>query len=343
MPPLVGIAIVFGASALGFTAAIAGTIAATLEVGTITAGIIGDVAAGAIVGAAAGAGTAVAAGTDVGNGALWGAATGGATAGLTPALADVSGLSTTTSQAIASGVVTTGAATAQGSPLTKALEYGAVAGAGNYAGSELFSSPGNEKGGSGGGSTPAPGATPGVESTTITGQTGPYTDVGGALAGRGGNNAPESVTVSANQPSAPILPSSSQYGTESVTIKPDNANSSPSILDQIQQSPSTQGAEKGALTTALFSLLFPTGGGQYSGGGSASTSPAAGGGTVGIGSAGGPGGAGGPAASAAAGQSGQVGSTSGYAPGSPILNSPEGATKYSPWNVESLRTAPGTS
>ena len=120
-------------------------------------------------------------------------------------------------------------------------------------------------------------------------------------------------------------------GTEAVEVTGTKANTSPSIMDLIQSSPEARSAEKGALTTALFQLLFPQGGGQYAGSGGPEAAPGA------------APGAGGPAAAAAIAQtqSGQAGSSSSYAPGSPILGDPTGANKSSPWNVESLRTSQG--
>ena len=90
-----------------------------------------------MVGAGAGAASTAAAGGDPGQGALFGAVTGGATAGLTPAVSDVTGLGADASKAIASGISTTGAAAGVlGEPIGQALETGAVAGAGNYLGSQ---------------------------------------------------------------------------------------------------------------------------------------------------------------------------------------------------------------
>lgn len=373
MPPLVGVAIAAAATEFGVGTFIAGTLAAALDVGVV----VGDIAAGALIGAAAGVGTAVAAGTDPGNGALWGAVTGGATAGLTPEIAGATGLSQDASQAIASGIVTTGAASAQGAPIDKALQYGLTAGAGSYAGSQLVNALGLNSSGTGGAAAdPAASTapTPGVESVTVTGQGVAGPNISGAFApGQQGNNATEAVTVTApGAPPAITAPAPPYTGsTESVTVSADKANaspatttpveavtvsgtkdsnvatSSPTILDMIQSDKGVQTAEKGALTTALFSFLFPQGGSQYAaGGGGVSSSP-----TISGSGAGGPGGAGSgsgvgggptPAATAAqAAASGATGSTSGYAPGSPILTAPEGATKYSPWNVDSLRTAPG--
>ena len=346
MPPLLGLAIAFGAEAIGATAIIAGTIAsaaAALDIGAVTAGIIGDIGAGAIVGAAAGAGTAAAAGTDPGNGALWGAATGGATAGLTPGVEDVSGLSADTSQAIASGVVTTGAASAQGAPLGKALEYGAAAAAGSEAGNQIFG------GGAGPGTTGSTPATSpaGAEQVTSTGQAAPTADISGALAPpakqqANPSGASEQVTVDATAPPAPaptvpVQQSNPAGAPEQVTVEAskNSGNASPSTLGT-----ATKGLEKGALEAALFSFLFPQGSGQYAGGATGVTPATGAGGPSGAGSGGG---VTSPAAVAALlGQSGQAGGTSGYAPGSPIFGEPGGANKYSPWNAESLRTAPGT-
>ena len=343
MPPLVGIAIVAAATEFEVGTFIAGTVVAALDAttisGTATAGIIGDIAAGAVVGAAAGSAQAAAAGTDPGNGALWGAAAGGATAGLTPGIADVTGLSQDASTAIASGIVTTGSAAAQGAPLDKALEYGALAGAGSYAGSQLIDA-----------ITPNPteapkplGPNPDGSPATGPSVSAPLDPLGASTTGPGEQAVVEGTKTAPPQTNSIFLPSGVEQATKTETRSKDPALSSPTILDMIQSDKGTQTAEKGVLTTALFSLLFPQGSGQYAAsGGAASSTP-----SISGSSAGGPGGAGsgggsvsGTAAQAAA--SGQTGSTSGYAPGSPILTSPEGATKYSPWNVESLRTAPGS-
>jgi hypothetical protein len=339
MPPLVGVAIAAAASSFGVGGLIAGTIA-ELGVGTIVA----DVAAGAIIGAAAGVGTSLAAGTDPGNGALWGAIGGGATAGLTPGVESVTGLGTDASQAIASGIVTTGSAAAQGAPIDKALQYGATAGVGSYAGSQLIAAITPDP-------TEAPkplGPNPDGSPATGPSVSAPLDPLGASTTGPGEQAVVESTKVAPPQTNSIFLPSGEEQATKTETRPKDQ-----SIFDIIQQHKGAQAAEKGALTTALFSFLFPQGGNQYAsaGGGASSAPPASGSRPVGAGSAGGPGGAGSvgggvggatPAAVAAqAAASGQTGSTSGYAPGSPILTSPEGATKYSPWNVESLRTAPG--
>ena len=158
MPPLVGIAIVAAVSEVGVGSFIAGTVAGALTGGILDAAavVVGDVVAGAVVGAAAGAATSAVAGTDPGNGALWGAAQGGVSAGLAPVIGGVTGLSdvvnadgtiTTAlqgapvdsiSKAIASGISTAGVSAAQGASPLQALQYGATAGAGSYAGDQLI-------------------------------------------------------------------------------------------------------------------------------------------------------------------------------------------------------------
>ena len=344
MPPLVGIAIVTAATEFGVGSFIAGTVAGALTGSILDAAavVVGDVVAGAVVGAGAGAATAAAAGTDPGNGALWGAAQGGLSAGLGPVIGDTTGLSPgaidgakvdPVSQAIASGISTTAVSSAQGAPLDKALQYGATAGAGSYAGSQLIDA-----------ITPNPTEAPkplnpNPDGSPATGPSvsAPLDPLGAGTTGPGEQAVVEGTKVAPPQINSIFLPSGVEQATKTETRTKDQ-----SIFDIIQSEKGTQTAEKGALKTALFSLLFPQGGNQYaSGGGEVGSAP-----TISGSAAGGPGGAGsgggsvaGTAAQAAA--SGQTGSTSGYAPGSPILTSPEGATKYSPWNVESLRTAPG--
>lgn len=328
MPPLAGIAVAALASsgavgtALGLGGSIIGTLAGTAAAVLDTTAVVGDIVAGAVVGAAAGATTAGAAGTDPGQGALFGAATGGATAGLTPVVGDITGLSPDISQAVSSGAVTTGAALAQGAPLGTALEAGGAAGVGSYAGSQLFGDSGTAK-------------------TADTAQPDTAPRVGGGTSSSPFSGASESVTVTGT-PAAPGFNAGSALGgdVESVTVHGGKANASPSIIDLIQSDKGAQTLEKGGLEAALFSLLFPSGSGQYAAKGGVGAVPSG----PGPGSSGTPSGGGpvSPAAmSALLASSGQSGSTSAYAPGGPILGEPPGATKYSPWNVESLRT--GTS
>lgn len=315
--------------------AIAGGVAAALDVGVV----IGDIAAGAIVGAAAGAAGAAASGTDPGNGALWGGVSGGLSGGLGPVVGEVTGLAPdalttgatdSLSRAIGQGLATTATSAAQGAPLGTALEYGALAGVGSFAGDQFFG-PASVAGTTGPDTTPV---APGTEAITVHGPSlGPTFNPTAGLTGTQGAKNTEAVTSTAQGgiSGTGATTGLTAPGTESVTVSADKpGNTTPSILDLIQQSPTTQTAEKGALTTALFQLLFPQGGSQFSGGGGAATAP---------GSA--PGGSSPAAAAAVAAQSGQTGSSSAYAPGGPIVGDPTGATKSSPWNVESLRTTQG--
>lgn len=357
MPPLVGVAIAAIASsgaigtALGLGASIAATISGTVAAALDTSVVIGDIAAGAAVGAAAGAGTAVAGGTSVSKGLLYGAATGGATAGLTPEIAGATGLSTDASQAIASGVVTTGSTLAQGVPLGTALEYGATAGAGSYAGSQISNAIGTPS------TSPAPSADQTIQPTS------PFSPIDAPMVA----TSPTGAQVEAAPPPAvdlapvQVTPQKQLYGSnpvESVTSTADQSSATApetvisTGIDQsnvavtapdILNDQGTKTLEKGALQAALFSLLFPQGGGQYkSGSQSSSTTPLAASGGAPAAS----GGAGGatlsPAALSAINAVGQTGSTSLYAPGGPLFGSPSG-DKYNAWNQASLRTPQGNS
>jgi hypothetical protein len=375
MPPLAGIAVAAIASsgavgtALGLGTSIfgviSGGIASALEVGTI----VGDVVAGAVVGAASGSATAGAAGTDPGNGALWGAITGGAGQALTTGIMLLDpNLSETAAQAISSGVVTTGAAAAQGAPLDVALQAGLLSGAGSYAGSKLTdylsgtptssedgaattnaSSPSNvttpTNVAPASSTAPAPGESVVVpEFKTSSFNLAPSTSIY-----QPGVKTTEAVTREETKPSrfvsqAPTYNDQGELVTVEATKDQGNvADTTPSILDLIQQDSGTRTLEKGALTAALFNLLFPQGGGAPGGRTAGRTS-----GTTGVAGTGGAGGGAGAAAgkspaglAAQAAQVGQTGGTSAYGPGGPVFGEPGGATKYSPWNVASLRTDQG--
>jgi len=339
MPPLAGIAVAALASstAVGAALGLGGSIAAAIG-GIIDAGaIIDGVVTGAIIGAGAGATTAAAAGADPGEGALWGAATGGVSGGLTPEIQGIDpSLTATEAQSISSGVTTTGAALAQGQDIGTALEKGLAGGAATYAGGQLFSAPSSVSTGDTASATQTAnvGGVPGVESVTVTPTITPTTDLSSAFA-----TPVEQATVTAQRPATTVdatAATSVPTGTEQVTVTApkEQANvGATDIIDfltkDLQRDPGVRTAERGALKYGLLDFLFGTGG--------TSTAGAGAGTGAGAGSTG-------PSVAAQAAQAAQVGQTGGtsiYGPGGPIFGEPAGATKYSPWNVASLRTDQG--
>ena len=344
MPPLAGIAVAALASsaAVGTALGLGGSIAAAIG-GIIDAGaIIDGVVTGAVIGAGAGATTAAAAGADPGEGALWGAATGGVSGGLTPEIQGVApSLTATEAQSVASGITTTGAALAQGQDIGTALERGAAGGAATYIGGQIFSGA-SDAGTKGATSATQPanvGAasgnvvdTPGMEPIIVTPPVISTTDFSGDFA-----VPKEQITVPGKKPEPSVdVTAGSALPTERITVpgtKEQSNVTSTNILDfltkDLQRDPGALTAERSALKYGLLDLLFGSGGGApgyrsqtgAGGGAAAQTAPAA------------------QAAQAA--QVGQTGGRSIYGPGGPIFGEPGGATKYSPWNVASLRTDQG--
>lgn len=349
MPPLVGLAIAGAASYFGAAAAISeavlgGLVAidATAVIGATTLGIASDVIAGGVIGAAAGAAGTAAAGGDPGQGALFGAISGGATAGLTPAVLDVTGFGAETSQAIAQGIGTTGAAVVTGRPIGTALEEGAIAGVGNYIGSQAVDALGGAVTPTGSTGFPSTPSNPTGSIAAAQAQWDAQTAAGGG--------SPVSETATVTAPPPPALYTTP--GVETVEVTGQKQKSSPSIFSQIQSSPTTKAVEKTAVATGvdtgLFDLLFGGGGSNPQAASAPAPVSGAGAGNPGVTGGAAAGGAGNgagatpslsPAAQAAlSGQAGQTGSTSAYAPGGPIFGDLGSGKTQSPWNSASLRT-----
>ena len=346
MPPLAGVAIFALAAETTLTAEIAAGITGALAGGILDSVAIigGDIAAGAIIGAGAGAASTAAAGGDPADGALFGAISGGVGQGVTGAISGDAalvdtGLTSTQAQAIGQAAGSTASGVAQGKDIGTALERGAASGGLSYlAGSVLNpSSP----------TAPAPGGDQ-VASTQPANVTDAGVEQAVQTATKDIGPTPIGVVADSTQ-----TPSQDKKGVEGVVV---SATKTPSIFDgfssafndvlsAVQDQPQPiKSAEKALLSQQIMDLIFPRSSGQYSTSGIGTGTGGAGGGTgtgtspsAGAGSTG-------PSVAAQAAQAAQVGQTGGtsiYGPGGPIFGEPAGATKYSPWNVASLRTDQG--
>lgn len=331
MPPLAGVAIAALASETLLTSEIAAGITGALAGGILDSVAIigGDIGAGAIIGAGAGAASTAAAGGDPADGALFGAISGGVAQGVTGAISGDAalvdtGLTSTQAGAIGQAAGSTVSGVAQGEDIGTALERGAVSGGLSYlAGSALNpSSP----------TAPAPGGDQ-VASTQPANVTDAGVEQVVKTATKDIGPTPIGVVADSTQ-----TPSQDKKGVEKVVV---SATRTPSIFDgfssafndvlsAVQDQPQPiKSAEKALLSQQIMDLIFPRSAGGGTGTG---TSPSAGAGSTG------------PSVAAQAAQAAQVGQTGGtsiYGPGGPIFGEPAGATKYSPWNVASLRTDQG--
>ena len=350
MPVIVPIVLAAAATSLGAASIVAAGVG-----DIIGAGLVADVIGGAVVGSAVGAVGAAVQGGDVGQGALWSAVSGGITGGLgyqtqdaldaaanaglpssaaNTVMQDLTGITDKLgAAALTQGLVTSGVSLARGAPIEKALEIGAASGALSYAGNEALA---NLKFGSTDAGSTAPGTA--ASTATTSAQPANVTDAG-----------VEQVVQTATKDIGPIpigvvadstqTPSQDKKGGVEQVV--DTATRTPSIFDgfssafndvlsAVQDQPQpVKSAEKALLSQQIMGLIFPSSAGGGTGTG---TSTSAGAGSTG------------PSVAAQAAQAAQVGQTGGtsiYGPGGPIFGEPAGATKYSPWNVASLRTDQG--
>jgi hypothetical protein len=231
--------------------------------------------------------------------------------------------------ALTQGLVTSGVSLARGAPIETALETGAAAGALSYVGNEAFA---NLKSGSTDAGSTAPGST--AQDLTAPGTTAQDSTAQDSTAP--GTTAPGTAASTATTSAQPA--NVTDAGVERIV---DTATRTPSIFDGFSsafndvlsavkdQPQPIKSAEKALLSQQIMGLIFPPSAGGGTGTG---TSTSAGAGSTG------------PSVAAQAAQAAQVGQTGGtsiYGPGGPIFGEPAGATKYSPWNVASLRTDQG--